>query len=137
MKHNNIIHPTRPRVIASGSGFAGRVMMSVGRTRDSAHTLKPHGRQNRMDPIRQGILHAANDHTSAINGTTSPRAFHTLSNRLNGSRTFGLSYYFTAEVVMSEDAYRRMALDKFKGIYWLEGKDKCQHRNDEYFKQNQ
>jgi hypothetical protein len=101
-----------------------------------------------MDPIRHDIMRAANDHTSAINGTTSPRAFHTLSNRLNGSRTFQpkvvsssdrgeQAYYFTAEVVMSEDAYRRVALEKFKGIYWLEGKDECQHRDDEYFKQNQ
>jgi len=93
-------------------------------------------------------MRAANDHTSTQYGTTSPRAVHTLSNRLNGSRTFQpkvvsssdkaeLAYHFPAEVVMSEDAYLRMALDKFKGIYWPEGKDECQHRNEEYYKQNQ
>jgi hypothetical protein len=38
---------------------------------------------------------------------------------------------------MSEDAYRRIALDKLKGIYWLEGKGECQHRNEEYYKLNQ
>jgi hypothetical protein len=101
-----------------------------------------------MDPIRHGLMRAANDHTSTQYGTTSPRAVHTLSNRLNGSRTFQpkvvsssdkaeLAYHFPAEVVMSEDAYLRMALDKFKGIYWPEGKDECQHRNEEYYKQNQ
>jgi hypothetical protein len=61
----------------------------------------------------------------------------------DGSRTFQpkivsssdggeLTYYFTAEVVMSEEAYRRMALDKFKGIYWLEGEEECKRRNDEF-----
>jgi hypothetical protein len=63
----------------------------------------------------------------------------------DGSRTFQpkvfsssdggeLTYHFTAEVVMSEEAYRRMALDKFKGIYWLEGKEESQQRNDEHYK---
>jgi hypothetical protein len=66
----------------------------------------------------------------------------------DGSRTFQpkivsssdggeLTYYFTAEVVMSEEAYRRMALDKFKGVYWLEGREESQQRNDEYYKQDQ
>ena len=65
----------------------------------------------------------------------------------DGSRTFQpkvvsssdggeLTYYFTAEVVMSEEAYRRMALDKFKGIYWLEGKEESQQRNEEHYKQD-
>jgi hypothetical protein len=65
----------------------------------------------------------------------------------DGSRTFQpkvvsssdggeLTYYFTAEVVMSEEAYRRMALDKFKGIYWLEGKEESQKRNEEHYKQD-
>jgi hypothetical protein len=66
----------------------------------------------------------------------------------NGGRTFqpkvvsssdggALTYYFTAEVVMSEEAYRRMALDKFKGIYWLEGKEESQQRNEEFYNQEQ
>jgi hypothetical protein len=37
---------------------------------------------------------------------------------------------------MSEEAYRRMALDKFKGIYWLEGKEESQKRNEEHSKQD-
>ena len=66
----------------------------------------------------------------------------------DGSRTFQpkvvsssdggeLTDYFTAEVVMSEEAYRRMALDKFKGIYWLEGKEESQQRNEEHYKQDE
>lgn len=65
----------------------------------------------------------------------------------DGSRTFQpkiasssdggeLTYHFTADVVMSEEAYRRMALDKFKGIYWLEGKEESQQRNEEHHKQD-
>lgn len=46
-----------------------------------------------------------------------------------------LTYHFTAEVSMSEEAYRRMALNKFKGVYWLEGEDECQQRNNEFYKQ--
>jgi hypothetical protein len=29
-----------------------------------------------------------------------------------------------------------MALDKFKGIYWLEGKEESQQRNEEHYKQD-
>lgn len=65
----------------------------------------------------------------------------------DGSRTFQpkivssgdgaeLTYCFTAEVVMSEEAYSRKALDKFKGIYWLEGKEGSQQRNEEYYRQS-
>ena len=46
-----------------------------------------------------------------------------------------LTYRFTAEVSMSEEAYRRMALNKFRGIYWLEGEEECQQRNDEFHSQ--
>lgn len=46
-----------------------------------------------------------------------------------------LTYHFTAEVSMSEEAYRRMALNKFKGVYWLEGEEECQQRNNDYYKQ--
>ncbi len=38
---------------------------------------------------------------------------------------------------MSEEAYRRMALDKFKGFYWLEGKEESQKRNEEFYSQEQ
>jgi hypothetical protein len=67
-------------------------------------------------------------------GRLRPGHFTLTSADSDGSRTFQpkivsssdggeLTYYFTAEVVMSEEAYRRMALDKFKGIYWLEGEE--------------
>lgn len=46
-----------------------------------------------------------------------------------------LTYHFTAEVSMSEEAYRRMALDRFKGVYWLESKEESQRRNEEFHEQ--
>jgi hypothetical protein len=55
---------------------------------------------------------------------------------ISSSDSGELNYHFTAKVSMSEEAYRRLALDKFKGVYWLEGKEESEQRNEEYYKQN-
>jgi hypothetical protein len=78
-------------------------------------------------------------------GRLRPGHFTLSPNDSDGSRTFQpkivsssdggeLTYHFTAEVAMSEEAYRSIVLDKFKGIYWLEGKEESQQRYDEHYR---
>jgi hypothetical protein len=80
-------------------------------------------------------------------GRLRPGHFSLSPSDSDGSRTFQpkvvsssdggeLNYHFTAEVVMNEEAYRRLALDKFKGVYWLEGKEETEQRNKEFYTNN-
>jgi hypothetical protein len=71
------------------------------------------------------------------NGTFKPKV-------VSASDGNGISYHFTARLCMGEKAYRRMALDKFKKLYWMESteeqdqrdQDEHERRQEEYNKQD-
>ena len=64
------------------------------------------------------------------NGTFKPKV-------VSASDGNGISYHFTARLCMGEKAYRRMALDKFKKVYWIESTEEQEQRDREEYERRQ